>query len=116
MKGNILILEEDISLKCGVKILCSGILAGMLTCSAAFAQAEPLKGPVNPAFEEYIQDLQKAKPQGFSEKENYGYIPSPVMIAPRQGKLVKAETLPEKFDLREQDGVTSVKNQGRRGS
>ncbi len=100
-----------------VKILCNGILTASLACSAAFAQTEPVKGPVNPAFEGYIQSLQKATPQNISPKIDHGYIPSPLIIAPRQeNRAVKTEALPEKFDLRELDGVTSAKDQGSRGS
>ncbi len=98
-------------------IFYSAIWAVALTCSAAFAQVEPVMGPVNPEFEEYIQSLQMVKPQNISETKDYGHIPLPVIIAPRQeNKAVKTEVLPEKFDLRELDGVTSVKDQGSRGS
>ncbi|HDP35464.1 MAG TPA: surface layer protein B [Candidatus Hydrogenedentes bacterium] len=75
----------------------------VLVASGTFAD-EPQKGPVNPALQDWLSG--KSAASGAS----HGYVPAPVdwsHLSPIKTK----DTPPAAFDLRDTDGVTSVKNQ-----
>ena len=82
------------------------LLPVIFLAAGAFAQT-PEKGPVNPAFLDWLAD----KGGG----ANTGYIPSPLDWSHLTASSSK-DTPPLQYDLRNTGGLTSVKNQGACGS
>lgn len=82
------------------------ILPIVIVATGAFAQAFET-APVNPAFLNWLSQ----KGSG----ENFGYVPSPVSWSHLTVSSAKADP-PTQYDLRTENGLTSVKNQGVCGS
>jgi C1A family cysteine protease len=97
----------------------------LLVTSASTAASELQMAPVNPAYEQWVQTQEaastanRAATSSADTQRPTGYIPSPIQIPPVTAapalKTLSAD-LPARFDLRELDGVTPVRDQGRCGS
>lgn len=101
-------------------IVLSLLLLGVVPTNVSFAAEEIRQVPSNPAFIKYLEEVNKSDYSDFGlEPYGKGLIPSPITIErdlnfiPSQ---LKNTTFPEKFDLRDKDKITSVKNQGKNGS
>ncbi|NMM61676.1 hypothetical protein HBE96_03010 [Clostridium sp. P21] len=96
-------------------VMSSVLLTSTALSSNVFAKGDANKiymGQINPEFKNATA---KSNSNG---KSGYGFIPNPVKITKSTSNknLLKNANLPAKFDLRDQNKVTSVRNQGKIGS
>ena len=77
------------------------------------AQNEPIKAPLNPAFIRYIDSLQMGlRINGPPIGDYAGERPSPVDMSHVVSSQGSGQTLPSFYDLRTQNKLTAVKDQG----
>ena len=101
-----------------VALLVTVLLAGTLP-SPASAQAAPQFGPLSPEFLKYQQNLAAGNaPTGSSGQAGSGIIPSPVDLSQLKGQALPSTLVgyPLTYDLRTQNKLTSVKDQGSCGA
>jgi len=82
---------------------------------------DPLIAPLNPEFVNFIQSQSTPISEGDEGEWVHGWIPSPVDRSSMTGKLLEFSgittlSFPSSYDLRSENRVTSVKNQGQCGS
>lgn len=108
-----------------VFILLITILSTFRTKSALANELIPKLSPLNPKFIEYIDQLDQNKENKLNmdslQNKTYekGIIPEPFTInRSSRANFSDAynQTYPDRFDLRENDRVTSIKDQGQNGS
>jgi C1A family cysteine protease len=99
------------------------IISWLLIPLFLYAKNSPQQAPVNPEYTKYIQN----KTEGSIIKTTYdgyklGYRPSPLYIKydipqrNKSNKLKSSESFPAKYDLRTNNYVTGVRNQGQIGA
>jgi len=107
------------------KIILISFIAIILSSFINLLFAESLiQAPVNPEFLKYQENLKILKVQGKTEEHSFGYIPSPLDLSYLKGQKivpVKVKEYPlvgysSSYDLRQQNKVTSVKDQGSYGT
>lgn len=92
------------------------ILFVLITVSL-YAQEEFSRAPLNPEFLKYVESLKAGKPVVKSYNNYYfGLIPSPLSPVTKSPAKSEGKSFPVLYDLREEGGVTSVKDQGQCGS
>ncbi|CAD7774619.1 MAG: Papain family cysteine protease [Candidatus Methanoperedenaceae archaeon GB37] len=94
----------------------SFLLYLFLGANLVTAKDFPFKSsPINPAFEKFIKEGKVPKrPAG---KYPLGLIPNPIKLRPHKPeKKLKAPTLPNRYDLRDEGLLTPIKNQNRYGT
>ncbi|AMM40571.1 papain family cysteine protease [Candidatus Desulfofervidus auxilii] len=69
--------------------------------------------PINPAFEKFIKEIKEGKvPKRLTGKHPLGLIPNPIKLRPHKPeKELKALTLPNRYDLRDEGLLTPIKDQ-----
>ncbi len=85
------------------------------------AQEKALQAPINPEFIHFIQDKEAGGVKKSANGKGLGYVPSPLKINfntrnPITAGRKSTEALPAKFDLRDNNWVTPVKDQGSAGA
>lgn len=105
----------------GISALITALASAALFCSALPVMAQGSFAPLNPAFLEYLQELQVSTAQRFTaDGHPLGFIPPPLDRSHLTGQpMFQANKLlaaPSSYDLRDQDKLTPVKNQGNCGS
>lgn len=96
------------------------ILTFIMPSYISFAQYEIMEAPLNPEFERYLEEINNPKfePYGSKDSRN-GLIPDPFIIE-RDTNFIPSQLrdidFPSKYDLREINRVTPVKDQGKNGS
>jgi C1A family cysteine protease len=101
-----------------VFFLVTVLFAGTVTIPAS-AQATPNFGPLSPAFIKYQQDLAAGNvSKGVRGQAGSGIIPAPVDLSQLKGQALTRTLVgyPLTYDLRTQNKLTSVKDQGSCGS
>ncbi|MEM3647055.1 MAG: lectin like domain-containing protein, partial [Thermofilum sp.] len=100
------------------------LLLSLILSSGAFtpsAQASPQGqiSPLNPAFEQKIQELKTQAWQKEGKQSNLGYFPSPLDWSHLKGKRIPSSiqgSFPSSYDLRSQGKVPPVRDQGSYGT
>ncbi|MCX6376614.1 MAG: surface layer protein B, partial [Armatimonadetes bacterium] len=86
----------------------------------AQAGATPSVAPANPRFVQYMEDLKSEQMLAEEDGHSLGFVPPPVDLPNVTAKSALAGRalvgLPSTYDLRTQDKLTSVKDQGSCGS
>ena len=97
------------------------VITAGLFCLALSVTAQESLAPLNPAFLEYLQELQIPKVQGLvADRHPLGFIPPPLDLSHLTGQpIFQAQGLlaaPLSYDLRTQGKVTPVRDQKNCGS
>jgi len=100
------------------------LLLSLIISLGAFppgAQASPQGqiGPLNPAFEQKIQELKAPTWQKGGGQSNFGYFPSPLDWSHLRGKRILSSiqsSFPSSYDLRALGKMPPVRNQGSYGT
>ncbi len=99
----------------------AGVLVLILTMVQMQAQEKPVKSPLNPDFMNYIREEKAGAVKKSADGKGLGYVPSPLTLhfnnekSETQGKK-STQALPSKYDLRDYNWVSPVKNQGPAGA
>lgn len=85
----------------------------------SFFKPRPKRCPVNPAFEKHRQNLLQKAEAGESDRR-LGYLPPPMKLSyKKKAKLflqLRDQALPARYDLRTQERLSPVKDQGLTGT
>ncbi|MFC2142628.1 lectin like domain-containing protein, partial [Acidobacteriota bacterium] len=95
------------------------LISGLGFFYASSQQEVPKRAPVNPAFLEYLNQVERGVYKYFSDDGHpLGYIPSPVDLSHINREVVSKYSFaaPATYDLRSTGRVTSVKDQGTCGA
>jgi len=106
-------------LKGGKFYILSFLLYLFLGANLVTAKDFPFKSsPINPAFEKFIKEIKEGKvPKTPAGKYPLGLIPNPIKLRPHKPeKKLKAPTLPNRYDLRDEGLLTPIKDQNRYGT
>jgi len=97
-------------------ILLSFLLYLFLGANLVIAKDFPFKSaPINPAFEEFIKEGKV--PKRLTGKHPLGLIPNPIKLrSHKPEKKLKALTLPNRYDLRDEGLLTPIKDQNPYGT
>ena len=97
-------------------ILLSFLLYLFLGANLVIAKDFPFKSsPINPAFEKFIKEGKVPKTR--AGKYPLGLIPNPIKLRPHKPeKKLKALTLPNRYDLRDEGLLTPIKDQNPYGT
>ncbi|WP_048902045.1 lectin like domain-containing protein [Methanohalophilus mahii] len=110
------------------KIILYSVITILLLNTALASENNPeiTSAPLNPDFIDYQSSMQKSDENTIMSSSantpSLGLIPSPVDLShldhpgPGNNRFSTAQSLPASYDLREQNRVTPVKNQGEAGS
>jgi len=105
-----------------VLLLLSGTAVTLADPAPEEKEPDYKAAPLNPLFEEYTELMEEGKLDPQADRFTTGYIPSPVerqdydeLVIDRE-EVDPASNLPSSFDLREENRVTPVKDQGGYGS
>ena len=97
----------------------SFLLYLFLGANLVTAKDFPFKSsPINPAFEKFIKEIKEGKvPKSPAGKYPLGLIPNPIKLRPHKPeKKLKAPTLPNRYDLRDEGLLTPIKDQNPYGT
>lgn len=97
----------------------SFLLYLFLGANLVTAKDFPFKSsPINPAFEKFIKEIKEGKvPKTPARKYPLGLIPNPIKLRPHKPeKKLKAPTLPNRYDLRDEGLLTPIKDQNPYGT
>jgi C1A family cysteine protease len=105
----------------GISVFVVALASAVLFCLPLPVMAQESMAPLNPAFLEYLQELQVSTVQVPVVGEHpMGFIPPPLDLSHLTGQpLFQANALPTaplSYDLRTQSKLTPVKDQGNCGS
>ncbi len=132
LQGGDILIQMKEKIKRMNRWIIFGLLMIFVLTAFAFASAEDPEGslaPMNPQFNDYLKtsDAQLFNAGNYVTAESsgdghpLGLVPLPVDLShlkklPVQRNLVGATSLPDSFDLRADNKVTPVKDQGQSGS
>ncbi len=91
----------------------------LLICTPMMAQKKAERAPLNPQFIKYAEEIRKKS--GDAETLPTGYFPSPVKFHFNESAYIEdrkksTQELPDSYDLRDLNFITSVKDQNPLGS
>lgn len=112
---------KNIKLKKSIRLFAILLfLTIIMSLNVSFAQEQMMEAPLNPEFIQYLERLNnprfKANQIGLYEKR---LIPNPIKIERNLNSTpneIKNATFPERFDLREKNKLTPIRNQHQNNS